>query len=269
MTAFDSAAHISEDTKEATYTVPRSLFWTLAANFVLTLAMVAVVLLRLGDVEDVMTAIYPLLVVLQSATGSVGTASILIGGFAWINISSCAGSVASTSRLTWAWARDGALPRCFAQVDPDLRIPVRSVWLPILMVMVLSLLNLANSAAFAVIISLSSFGLYLSYGVAIGCMLSARLTRRAPFAPWSLGRWGPPVNAFAILHSAYFGVFMVLPTSLPITLANMNYALPITLLVLIGGTVSWFCWAKHNWPGLDNRIIAKIMSTTQPDGWNP
>lgn len=44
--------------------------------------------------------------------------------------------------------------------------------------MLLSLLNLASYTAFSVIISLSTFGLYQSYIIAIACMLSAKLTKR-------------------------------------------------------------------------------------------
>lgn len=50
--------------------------------------------------------------------------------------------------------------------------------LPILLVMLLSLLNLANYTAFSVIISLSTFGLYQSYLIAILCMFTARLSGR-------------------------------------------------------------------------------------------
>lgn len=50
--------------------------------------------------------------------------------------------------------------------------------LPILLVMLLALLNLANPTAFSVIISLSTFGLYQSYFIAIMCMFLARISGR-------------------------------------------------------------------------------------------
>lgn len=50
--------------------------------------------------------------------------------------------------------------------------------LPIILVMILSLLNLANYTAFSVIVSLSTFGLFQSYLIAIVCGLTARLSGR-------------------------------------------------------------------------------------------
>lgn len=44
--------------------------------------------------------------------------------------------------------------------------------------MLLSLLNLASTTAFSIIISISTFGLYQSYIVAISCILYARLAGR-------------------------------------------------------------------------------------------
>lgn len=185
------------------------MFWSICMNACLAFAMAIIFLFCVGDVEEAMTAAYPLMSICLNATNSVAGASAMVSGFLLTVISVSLGSIASVSRLTWAWARDGALPSYFAYVSPRHRIPVRSVWLPILMVMLLSLLNLANYTAFSVIISLSTFGLYQSYFIAISCMLYSRLTGRVAEAPWSLGKFGVPINAFALFYSAWIGVFLV------------------------------------------------------------
>ena len=122
--------------------------------------MVMIVLLCLGPVKDVASASYPMVSVILSATGSVLATTAICCGLLLTVIFSAMGSVASASRLTWAWARDGALPSYFAYVAPNFRVPVRSVWLPCVIVMLLSLLNLATYTAFSVIVALSTFGLY-------------------------------------------------------------------------------------------------------------
>ena len=219
------------------------MFWSMVLNSGLAFTMVIIVLLCLGPVNDVASASYPMVAVILSATRSVPATTAVCSGLLLIVIFASIGSVTSASRLTWAWARDGALPGYFAQVSPNFRIPLRSVWLPCLIVMLLSLLNLANYTAFSVIVSLSTFGLYQSYFIAIACMLSARLSGRIGEAPWSLGRAGPFVNGFALLYSAWLGLFMIfvsariicLPSScidpdvsqpnyLPITAGYFNYA---------------------------------------------
>ncbi|KAK5169520.1 uncharacterized protein LTR77_005496 [Saxophila tyrrhenica] len=262
---FDASAHISEETRKASSAIPRAMFWSICMNGVLAFAMILIFLTCLGDIDTVMSAAYPLMAICLTATKSVPGASAMVGFFLLTVVSVSIGSIASASRLTWAWARDGALPAYFAKVDPYHRIPLRSVWLPILVVALLSLLNLANYTAFSVIISLSTFGLYQSYFIAISCMLSARLSGRIGEAPWSLGRFGVAINAFAIVYSAWLGIFMVFPNYLPITAAYMNYALPINALVWIVAIVSWFAWARKNWQGLDIEIIDKVVADGDRD----
>ncbi|KAK5710590.1 hypothetical protein LTR15_012919 [Elasticomyces elasticus] len=188
----------------------------------------------------------------------------MIAGPLTINISVVLGSIAAASRLTWAWSRDGALPSNFSYVSPRHHIPVRSVWLPVIVVMLLSLLNLTGSyTAFGVIISLSTLGLYQSYFIAIACMLHARLTHRIDKAPWSLGRFGVGINAFALLYSAYLAFWMVWPAYIPVTGSGMNYALPINAFVWVFTLVLWFAWGRKNWAGLDVEIIEKIVGDAE------
>lgn len=126
--------------------------------------------------------------------------------------------------------------------------------------MVLSLLNLVNYTAFSVIIALSTFGLYQSYFIAIGCMLYARLTGAMETAPWSLGRYGVAINAAALFYSAWAGIFMVFPNYLPITALYFNYALPINVFVWIIAIGTWYGWAKKNWRGLNAEIVDLVVA---------
>lgn len=171
----------------------------------------------------------------------------MIGGLLVTVITVFLGCIASTSRLTWAWSRDGALPSWFAYVDPRYRVPVRSLWLSISIVMVLCLLNLASNIAIGIVISLGTFGLFQSYFIAISCVIYARATGRLEDAGWSLGRWGWPMNICGLLYTGWVGIFLVFPNYLPIDAAYMNYALPINVFVWIFAGVTWFAWARKHW----------------------
>lgn len=149
-------------------------------NSGLAFTMVIIVLLCLGPVGDVAASSYPMVAVILNATGSVSATSAICSGLLLTVIFASIGSVTSASRLTWAWSRDGALPSYFAYVDPKYRIPMRSVWLPCIIVMLLSLLNLANYTAFSVIVSLSTFGLYQSYFIAIACTFAQLRAHNSP-----------------------------------------------------------------------------------------
>ena len=161
-----------------------------------------------------------------------------------------------------------SLPSYFARVNPHFHVPIRSVWLPIALVMLLSLLNLANYTAFSVIVALGTFGLYQSYFIAIACVLHYRLTHERindEGGMWSLGRYGVAVNAFALLYSAWVGVFMIFPNYLPVTAAYMNYALPINAFIWIVALVMWFVWGRRRWGGLDTVVIEKVLADGDRD----
>lgn len=181
-----------------------------------------------------------------------------------------AASLASVSRITWAWARDGGLPTWFAQIHPRHRVPIRSLWLPIVIVSILSLFavgNDATSTVFSAFTSLSSLGLYSSYIIAIVCMLHARATGRigdSPGSPlqygdWKLPKgWGLPLNIYALVWTIYLTIWLPFPTTLPVTGTNMNYAGPIYVVVLLVTVFWWFVWGKNKWPGLNADAIHRV-----------
>lgn len=145
------------------------------------------------------------------------------------------------------------------QIDPRHRVPVRALWLPVFVVMLLAILNIPSTAAFGAFIALSSFALFTSYFIAIACMLGARLSRGGvEYGGWSLGRWGVPINVFALVYSVYIMIWLPFPSTLPVTGANMNYALPIFAFVVLLALAQWVFWARKNWDGLDENVIRVV-----------
>jgi choline transport protein len=113
---FDGAVHMSEEVRRAKQAVPRSIFYTVVTNGILAYAMVICMLFTMGSVEEAQKSRFPIIEICQQATGSVKAATAMVSGLLVISLSVNLASIASVSRLTWAWARDGALPRWFAYV---------------------------------------------------------------------------------------------------------------------------------------------------------
>ena len=251
---------MAEEVRRSRHAVPRAMFWSVCLNGLLAFCMALVLLFFMGDVEDVTNAIYGLVPICINATGSVGGGSAMVGLFLITVIAVSLGVVASVSRLTWAWSRDGALPKCFSRVHPRHRIPVRSVWLPIVLVMVLCLLNFISDVALGVIISLSTFGLYQSYAIAIGCIIYTRAHGGLEQGGWSLGSWGWPINVVGLAYTLWVGVFLVFPNYLPLNGKNMNYALPINVCVWIITVLSWYLWGKKRWLGINLAVQEAVIA---------
>lgn len=256
---------MSEEVRRARHAVPRAMFLSICLNAVLAFSMTIMWFYFMGPIDDVLNSVYGLVPIVINATGSIQGGSALIGLFLVTVIAVFIGCIASTSRLSWAWSRDGALPAWFGHVDRRYRVPVRSLWLITLLVMILLLLNLASSIALGVVISLGTFGLFQSYFIAISCMIYARAQGRVEDAGWSLGVWGWPINIAALIYTAWVGTFTVFPSYLPITAAYMNYALPINVAVWIFAGVTWFAWARKHWRGINQEVFDKVLADADRD----
>ncbi|OCT45596.1 amino acid permease [Cladophialophora carrionii] len=274
---FDGVVHMSEEVRRAKHAVPRSMVLSIAINGTMAFAIVLVLLYCIGNVDDALDASYPIIPICFNATGSMKATNAMVSSLIILTYFVVAASVASVSRITWAWARDGALPRRLAVIDPKLHVPVNATWLPIVIVCLLALFQVGSTTgtAFSAFTALSSLGLYTSYIIAISCILHARLTGRlsdddkAPNhqdaqAQVSYGAWrmwpgfATPVNVFALLWTVYLTVWLPFPTSLPVTGTNMNYALPIYAFVVLLALGSWFVWGQRHWKGLDLRAIGMV-----------
>ncbi|KAK1484402.1 LPXTG-domain-containing protein [Colletotrichum abscissum] len=272
---FDGVVHMAEETKKAKQAVPRAMLWTIILNGVLSYGIILAILFGMGGdpatTEAILSSDYPIIPLLFNAAGpAAGTAMVV--GLLVITFCVVAASLASVSRITWAWARDGGLPRYFAKIHPTHRVPIRSVWLPCVIVTCLSLFTVGNNATatvFSAFTALSSLGLYGSYIIAISCMLHARLTGRighgagyqVQYGGWSLPRgWGTPINVYALLWSMYLSVWLPFPQTIPVTGTEMNYAGPIYVVVVVGAVSLWFTWGKKHWPGLNKSAIDNVVA---------
>ena len=116
-TKFDDALHMSEEVRKAKHAVPRALFWTIALNGIMTYEITLALLFVSKSLTDVLNSSFPIAVILQNVTDSIRATTALVSSL--FVISYCVGltSIASVSRLTWAWTRDDELPSMFAYVN--------------------------------------------------------------------------------------------------------------------------------------------------------
>jgi hypothetical protein len=92
-----------------------------------------------------------------------------------------------------------------------------------------------------VIVSISTIGLYASYGLPIWLAWRARRAGRCGTGPYTLGRWSSPVNITALPWVVLITVLFVLP-------ANERTGYTFAGLLGVLG-VTWFGWARVLFPG--------------------
>jgi len=126
-------------------------------------------------------------------------------------------------------------------VHPTLRIPLNSLVFVGIVCSLLALIYIGSTTAFSALISLPLISLYISYVIPIIFLLFRKLRGQHPvYGPFKLGRWGIPINIFSVLYVFYVLSFVPLPTIMPVTAVNMNYAGPLVLAVILLALGDWF-----------------------------
>jgi amino acid transporter len=157
-------------------------------------------------------------------------------------------SVTANSRMSFAFARDGALPgsRLWKKVNPRTGTPTNSIWLCVVCSSVLVLPSLWNTTAYLAVTSIAVIGLYIAYVAPVYLRL-----RNPDFrpGPWNLGRWSGPVGWTAIAWVAIICVLFVLPTVSPIELTTFNYTIVAVGVVVLAAWLWWILSARKWFTG--------------------
>jgi choline transport protein len=266
----DSVAHMAEEIEDAGLIVPKSMVWTFLLNVPFTFGLLLTYLFCIGDVTQALASStgFPFIYVFQNATGSVGGTTGMTIVILLLLIMITISSMASTSRQTFAFARDNGLPfskwlghvsanpfiftpPChstyqltqLAQVHDTWHIPVNSIIFTCAFTIVMSLINIGSTVAFNAILSLSTVALMATYVISVGCVTLKRLRREPlPDSRWTLGRWGLPINVTAFVYAIWSFFWSFWPNSMQVTAVNFNWAC-VLFVGLMG--ISGVLYAVH------------------------
>ena len=165
--------------------------------------------------------------VTQSAGGAFGLTFVLFVALGPCIIS----SQLSTSRVLWAFARDGAMPfsPAWAHVSRRFCIPFNSQLLVGAAIAALGCIYLGSTTAFNSMLGAAITINNVAYLIPIATnMLTGR--RNMHRGVFFMGRWGWLVNGVAVSWMVFAIVFFSFPYEMPPTVHNMNYT-----CVVIGG----------------------------------
>jgi len=116
----------------------------------------------------------------------------------------------------------------------------------------LGLLNIASTAAFSAILSLSVVALQISYLMPVTAILWLRLraSKDIVWSPWRLRpSVGMAANMISICYTTLTVAFLPLPPTRPVTARNMDYARAVLGSVLIACTIGWFGHGRKQYRG--------------------
>jgi len=244
-TGYDASAHVAEETVMARLNSAWGVFLSVAVSAVVGYAMLLVLTLHVPDVAATVDAAHaPAVLYLAYANLPLWgghLVAIVIGVAMWL----CGlSSITSMSRMWFAFARDGGMPghEWIKRIHPQWRTPVWSI----AVTCALALLLTMYAALYSVVVAISTTTLYLAYALPIYLNLRNKLRCRGESttpatAPWSLGRWGVPLNCVAVAWVACITVLFSIP---PNELAGWSM-----VLLCAGMAVYWMVDARHRFRG--------------------
>lgn len=111
--------------------------------------------------------------------------------------------------------------RFWSKVNQYTHTPVNAVWLVVLFSVSLDCIGIGSTQTVISIFNITAPALDLSYIAVILAHLVYE--RRVQFieGPYTLGKWGKPVNIMAIAWVIFISVVLFFPTVKPVTASNM------------------------------------------------
>lgn len=237
-TGYDASAHVAEETQGAQQAAPRGIVNSVWVSGLVGFIMLIAITLAIGNLESAARAENPFVYIVRTAIGGrLGAALVwmVIGAMWFCGLS----AVTSNSRMLFAFARDGGAPLSpwLSRVSERHRTPAVAIWVCVATAFALAIW----SGAYHVIVSISTIGFYVSYGLPIALALWARRRGGLERGPWHIGRWSPTVNAIAVAWIVFITVLFVLP---PNQLTGYTFAGALVLLAIY-----YFAWARAHFAG--------------------
>ena len=213
---FDTAGSLAEETINPRKHAPRAILRAITAAFLVGGVMMLVGMMAVGNLaaKELTTSGMPYL--LKSTLGdTLGDAFLVCSAIA---ITVCCLAVQTAAiRMIFSMARDERLPfgPTLAKVSPRSKTPVVPAIVTGLLAVLLLVVNIGNQRVFLILTSMAIILFYIPYLMVTFPMLLKRLRGQWPLPEhgpyFSLGRWGLPVNIFAVLY----GVLMTINLAWP------------------------------------------------------
>ncbi len=218
-TGYDASASVSEETVDPRRRAPWGMVMAVIVSGIVGYLLLIALTITIKDIPSVLNAkdaggndMPAVIAILVGALGE--RAGTMFSALAAMAMWFCGlSAVTWSSRVIWAFARDEGLPesRVWRHVSPKHLTPAPAIWLCV----VAAFVALIYSGAYAVVTSISTIGLYISYIIPVYLHWRAKGTAaQIERGPWHLGRYSSIINFIAILWVVFLSIILSLPDKL-------------------------------------------------------
>lgn len=256
-----------EEVQRPAIQVPRAMVLTICFNTIGGLLFLLPLMFVLPDLASVIVA-QPVPIIIKEATGSTAGAFVLCMTLVILGILCGTACTTATSRCTWAFSRDGAIPgsKWWKKVNTTLDVPLNAMMLSLAVQVILGVIYFGSAAAFNAFSGVGVISLTASYASPIVVsMLEGR--RQVKSGKFFLGKFGWVINGIAIGWSLLALPLFCMPAALPVTAETVNYA-PVVFVAFVALASFWyFVWGRKNYQGPPKEEIAETMPTGPADAY--
>ncbi|VUC33935.1 unnamed protein product [Clonostachys rosea] len=252
LTGYGMVAAMAEEVQNPEREVPRAIVLSVVAAGLTGLVYLVPLLFVLPDVTMLLEVAngQPIGLLFKTVTGSAAGGFGLLFLILGIHLFAGVGALTASSRCTYAFARDGAIPgyKLWSRINHRLDMPLWALGLSTIVDCLLGCIYFGSSAAFNSFTGVATICLSASYAVPVGVNL-VQGRKAVKNSPYPLGKLGPVINSVCVVWIFFALVIFCMPVSLPVDASNMNYA----SVVFAGfGTIAiiWYiAYARKNFTG--------------------
>ncbi|KAJ3475941.1 hypothetical protein NLG97_g9290 [Lecanicillium saksenae] len=253
-TGIDGAAHMSEEVRNASSSVPKVMLSVFGINLILNIITVLTLTYHMPDVSAALqdSTTYPANWVLRRSMSDNWLTVLLAFQCIFLLFSTFA-YLAAASRDLFAFARDKGLPFSpwLCKVDQKRKIPINAYYFSGIFSSLLSLIYIGSPVAFYAVGSLLCCAIMQCFFFSISCVLWRRIyhPETLPHAHFSLGKYGVPINATAVVVVAWSFFWAFWPQSYPVTAEGFNWSVAIFVPTFILAFIYYFVKGRHEYEG--------------------
>lgn len=249
ITGYDASAHTSEETIKAASSVPRAMVMSVIWSALFGYLFLAAFVLMIPNMDDAAKQGWNVFFWAFDQRVSPGIKEFVYLVVFVAQLLCGLATVTSASRMIFAFSRDGGLPgsRALSKVSPTYRTPVAAIWtaavLSVLFVWGSSLVSVAGTSAYTIVVSCTVIFLFLSFTVPIVLgMMTWGTSKWDKMGPWNMGK-----GMFML-----FGVLSILSMILIFVIGIQppnDWALYITIGFLVLTAIVWFAFENRRFQG--------------------
>jgi len=250
ITGFDASGHTSEETHDAQVNVPKGMWTSVFYSWTFGLVMVAAFVLVTPNLDEAAASGLAFNNMWNASLMPYGLKLFLAVGFVIVNYICALAGLTSTSRMMYAFARDGGLPTSgfLSHISTAYRTPTYAIWTASVLALLSAQVGVVGGSLgvtgdlFLVLATGCAVFLYISYMIPVIAGFFAEGKTWTEKGPFNLGAWSKPIAIVAAIGVGLLTVAGFFPPS------ERVFYLTVAMVVIL--PILWVTYARDRFGGV-------------------